>query len=291
MIHSIESDLLSVQINQKGAELHSIFSKKTSTEYLWQGDPAIWSQRAPVLFPIVGRLKDGKYIYNEKTYKMPPHGFVAEAPFATIGPQGNTIAFVYENTAEIQKIYPFEFSLKVAFTLIGNMLETTYQVTNKTDGPIYFSFGSHEGYRCPRSEGETFEDYYLEFDCDADYSSHTVSPNGLLTEPIYPVIENQRILPLRYDLFDNDSLVFANVPSKRVVLASKKSSARVEVSYGDCPNLVLWTQAGAPYICIEPWYGLPDFENSDGQFMNKPGIVSLEKGGLFSWKHTIKICD
>ena len=291
MIHSIESEWLSAKISEEGAELYSLLSKKTNTEYLWQGDSAIWSQRAPVLFPIVGRLKDGKYIYNDKNYKMSSHGFVANAPFTTIGSRGNAIVFTYESTPKTRAKYPFVFTFRVAFTFKESALETTYQVINKTNGPLYFSCGSHEGYRCPREEGEAFEDYYLEFNQDADYSSYTVSPNGLLTEPIYSVLKNQRVLPLQYELFNNDSLVFANIPSNRVILGSKKSSARIEVSYGDCPNLVIWTQVGAPYICIEPWYGLPDFEDSDGQLTTKQGIISLEKGDVFSWKHTIKIIE
>jgi galactose mutarotase-like enzyme len=236
MIHSIQSDLLYVEINDQGAELHSLFSKKTKTEYLWQGNPNIWNRRAPVLFPIVGRLKDGKYSYNGKTYKMPPHGFVSNASFTTTGTRDSSLILSYEDSRQTHSIYPFAFDFRVIFTLQWNILETIYEVSNKTNGPMYFSFGSHEGYRCPRLDGETFEDYFLEFDHDSTYTCYTVSPNGLLTEPVYPAIKDGRRLPLHYGLFENDSLVFTDIQSGKVALGSQKSSARLEIEYGDAPN-------------------------------------------------------
>lgn len=291
MIHSIQSDLFTAEINDKGAELYSLFSKKTKTEYLWQGDPAVWDQRAPVLFPVVARLKDGKYSYNGKDYNMSIHGFVLDAPFTTLGAKGNSIILTYEDTPETRAIYPFSFTFRVVFTLHGSALEIVYQVINKTDGPMYFSCGSHEGYRCPRDEGETFDDYYLEFEKEAVYASLLSSPDILLTKSTYTVLENEKILPLSYDLFSNDSLVFANVPSNRVTLCSRKSTARVEIAYEDCPHLALWTRPDAHYICIEPWYGLPDFEDTDGQLVNKAGIISLKKSDVFSWKHTVTVFE
>jgi len=291
MIHSLQSDILYAEINEKGAELSRLCSKKTNTEYLWHGDPKIWAQQAPVLFPIVGRLKDGKYSYAGKSYQMPPHGFASSAPFSVERTVDNSLIFSYSDTKETRAIYPFAFTFNVIFTLKWNVIETIYEVENKSAGPMYFSFGSHEAYSCPRFEGERFDDYYLEFDYDNTYQSHMVSPNGLLTNEAYPVIESGRKIPLSYDLFKNDSLVFVDIPSGKIALGSNKSAHRVEIEYDDAPNLVLWTKPGAPYICIEPWHGLPDFEDSDGQLTNKQGIISLEKGTAFSWRHTVSIYE
>lgn len=290
MIHNLQSNSLYVEVNGKGAELHSLFCTKTKTEYLWQGDPSIWGKRAPVLFPIVGRLKDGQYSYNGVTYQMPSHGFASTADFVVEESQQNCLTLSTQDNGSTLAMYPFRFSFKVSFLLNDNALDVVYTVVNKTDGPMYFSFGAHEGYRCPRNQGEVFEDYYLEFDRDATYSSHTVSPNGLVTGPVYPVIENGRRLPLSYRRFDNDSLVFMDIPSKKVTLCSHKSPSRLEIEYNDSPNLVLWTKDGASYICIEPWNGMADFEDSDGHFINKPGIINLQKGGVYSCKHTIRVC-
>jgi len=291
MTHSIESDLISATIDEKGAELISLYSKRQKQEYLWQGNPDIWGGQAPVLFPIVGRLKDGAYTYKGKSYKMSPHGFVSNAPFVTKGAPDSSITFTYEDTAQTRAIYPFSFKLSVIFSVQWNVLETIYQVENRTKGPMYFSCGSHEGYICPRYEDESFEDYFLEFGQDATYQSLTVSENGLLCEPHYAVIENGKRLPLHYGLFKNDSLVLTNIPTNTVTLASTKSKNKIVIDYEEAPNLVLWTKPNAPYICIEPWDGLPDFEGSDGDITNKPGILRLEEGETYNWRHTISIYE
>jgi len=310
MIHTLQSNHLRVEISEKGAELHSLFSTKTKTEYLWQGDPSIWGKRAPVLFPIVGRLKDGKYTYNGVTYQMPAHGFASTADFVVEEATHSSLTFSISETAATLSMYPFLFDFKVIFSLNDNALDVTYMVTNKkaawcclsgflrqhqtpvkTGGPMYFSFGSHEGYRCPRYDGEVFEDYYLEFDRDTTFASYTVSPGGLITGPAYPVIESGRCLPLEYGLFNNDSLVFIDIPSKKVALCSRKAPSRLEIEYGGAPNLVVWTKNGAPFICIEPWHGMGDFENSDGQLVNKLGIISLEEGGVYSSTNTIRFYE
>ena len=156
---------------------------------------------------------------------------------------------------------------------------------------MYFSFGSHEGYWCPRLENETFEDYYLEFDHDNTYSSIIMSERNLVSDETGPIIENGRRLDLSYDLFKNDSLLFADIPSGKVTLGSRKSLPKVEIAYDDAPNLVIWTRPGAPFICIEPWYGMPDTEDTNGDLTKKRGIISLEKDGVFSWKHHISIYE
>lgn len=290
MIHSLESDLLSIDISSQGAELMSIFSKKTKTEYLWQGDADIWPQRAPVLFPFVGRLKDGQYTYAGKTYKMPIHGFASNSEFSTSGISENNIVFTLEDSKETRAIYPFSFTFRVMFIVKWNTLETIYQVVNKTNGPMYFSFGSHEGFRCPRQEGESFDDYYLEFDHDNFYNSLVILDSGLQRDS-FTVLENAKRIPLSYGLFKQDSIVFAGVPSGKVILGSHKNPARIEMAYDNAPNLVLWTQQNAPYICIEPWCGLPDFADSDGELVNKEGIIALEKGETFNWRHSITIYE
>ena len=290
-IHAMQSDHLYAEFTARGAEMISLFSKKTRQEYLWRPNPAVWNQSAPILFPIVGRLKNGKYTYKGKSYMLPPHGFVSNALFTTDGPLDNTLTYSFSDTKDTRALFPFKFTLNIIYTLKWNQLEIVYQVVNKTDGPMYFSCGSHEGYVCPRNEDEAFEDYYLEFEAEESYKSLTVTADGLLSREEYPVIEKGKVLPLNYDLFDNDSLVFADIPSSKVMLCSKKSKTKIEVKYEDAPNLVLWTQRGAKYICIEPWDGLPDFEDGDGTFENKTGIVMLEKAETYNWRHTIVIYE
>jgi len=283
MNHSIQSDQLIATISDNGAELISLVSKKTQKEYIWQADPQFWNKHAPILFPIVGRLKDGKYTYQGKEYELPIHGFASSSLFTTKGACGDSITFTLESSAETLAVYPFEFVFNVIFKLIGNSLETIYQVENKTDGCMYFSCGSHEGYSV-----SSFEDCYLEFDKDATYKSAYVSEAGLLLESDFEVIKNDRHLPLNYEFFKkNDCLVFIDVPSKKVTLGSKNNDTKIIVDYENTPNLVVWTREGAPYLCIEPWDGLPDYEISKGDFSEKPGMIRLDKGANYSLQHKI----
>ena len=290
MIHTIKSDILQVDINSVGAELSSIYSVQMDREYLWQGDSAWWTGRAPILFPIVCSMKDNAYLYNDKTYEMPKHGFVRRAEFVAKEVNDSKIIFEYRDNEETQKLYPFAFLLQVTFELVGNTLSTTYRVENHNSNPMYFSIGAHEAYNCPLESEEDFEDYYLEFEKDGTYISETLTDLGLLNGETYNVIENDHIIPLMQKWFDNDNtLIFKNVPSSRVFLKSKKSTTAVEIDYQNAPHLGVWKKTGAPYLCIEPWYGLPDYVDHDGNIKNKCGIVTLDANSDFTWTHNIII--
>ena len=289
MIHTIQSDQLIVSINEFGAELDSIACKKSKKEYLWQADPKHWDKKAPVLFPIVARLKDEKYNYNGKEYHLPIHGFADQSLFTTSGPDtdGSSITFSLESSEETLKVYPFKFKFNVVYEVTNNCLKTTYNVENKTDGLMYFSCGSHEGFAIDK-----LEDYYLEFDKDAHYQSLKFSERGLYEDGLITVIDCGRRYPLTFDLFEkNDSIAFANVPSKKITLASDKNNTKIIVDYTNVPNVVIWTRKNAPYICIEPWDGLPDPEADYGDFSKKPGIITLQKNETYDFVHRITITE
>lgn len=289
MLHTIQSDILRADINSVGAELFSIYSKQTGKEYLWQGDSVWWSGRAPILFPIVGAMKDNSYIYNSKIYHMPKHGLVRRAKFDVAAAESSKIVFEYSDNEETQGLYPFEFLFQAIFELTDSMLSVSYRVENRNKCPMYFSLGSHEAYRCPRENGESFEDYYLEFEKDGIYTGETVTDKGLISGETYTVIEDGRIIPLAYNLFEKDAIIFKNVPSSRIFLKSKKTSDTVEVAYQDAPHLAIWTKVGAPFICIEPWHGIPDDAEHKGRVEVKSGIITLDAGSDFMWTHTITI--
>ena len=290
MVHNIQSDALQVDINTTGAELFSIRSKKTGMEYIWQGDPTWWDRRAPILFPVLCSLKDNAYTYNGKTYDMAKHGFVRDAAFVTAGAKDGKIIFEYGDNEETRKIYPFAFLLQAIFKVDENRLATTYRIENRSDSTMYFSIGAHEAYRCPWNPGESLEDYYLEFDRDDTYVSERCNSAGLLSGETVTVIENGRVIPLNKQLFaDHNTLIFKNVPSSRIFLKTKKSTTVLEVDYEDAPHLGIWQNPGAPYVCIEPWYGLPDEASHDRSIENKLGIIALPAGETFAWTHTITI--
>lgn len=291
MLHVIESDALRVAVSNTGAELQSIMSTKTGEEFLWQGDPAWWGSRAPVLFPIIGGLRNGTYDYSNNTYVLAKHGFVRNAYFHREDiPSGteSRIVLEYVDNPSTRRVYPFQFSFKTIFTLSGRTLNVAYRVENQGEGAMFFSVGAHEAFRCPRGRDEAFNDYYLEFDCDGEYQSYPVTIDGLLGNEPYPVIENGRVLPLKHSLFANDALIFKHIAAKKVAIKSLKSNAVVEVAY-DSAHLGIWTKVGAPFICIEPWCGLPDNADANGDFTRKKGVLRLEEGGVFTFTHVITI--
>jgi galactose mutarotase-like enzyme len=278
MMHYLESNDLKIAVSNTGAELKSLFSKKTGTEYLWQGDPFWWGSSAPVLFPVIGALKDGS---------LPKHGFVRQAYFYSRNEQ-NKLIFEYVDNPLTRTVYPYAFTFSVAFSLVDNVLTIENRVTNNSETDLYFSVGAHEAYAC----GGDFDDYFIEFEKEETLESLAVNTKtGLLSGTAYPVkLEGGHLLPLAHGLFENDALIFKNIKNKRLFVKSKKSNGFIEVAY-DAPNLGIWTKPGAPYICIEPWWGLPDYDDSEGGLPNKDGIVKLGKGKEFISNHSITVVE
>jgi galactose mutarotase-like enzyme len=197
---------------------------------------------------------------------------VRQAEFNVAAEAGDRVVFEYAGNDKTYGSYPFKFLLRIIFEVKGSALVQTYRVENKNDRAMYFSIGSHEG-----------------FNCDGTYISESVNSAALITGEQYTVIENGRVIPLKPELFANDAMIFKNVPSPKIFLKSKKSSAVVEMDYEDAPHLGIWTKVGAPFVCIEPWYGLPDFADHDGKIENKYGIITVQAGDAFQWTHTIKV--
>jgi galactose mutarotase-like enzyme len=302
MLHTLESPALRIAVSNKGAELQSIFCKKTNTEHLWQGGPGWWGGRAPVLFPVVCALKDGAFTHEGKRYELIKHGFVRNASFHDRHTPDKLI-FEYIDSPETRAVYPFGFIFTVEFSLRDNQLIIDNRVVNQGKDDMYFSVGAHEAFNCPITDEISFEDYYLEFDTPEKPDNSLINmQSGLLSGETHPVpLQNDRILPLKHCLFDNDALIFKDIKSRKVSLKSRKSNTVIEVTY-DAPHLGIWqmhrkhgkppsgsNQPGAPYICIEPWWGLPDYDHSSGILAEKDGIVKLGAGKEFVFNHTITL--
>ena len=290
MIRKIESDTLLVKIDDTGAEIQSIFSKADNCEYLWQADSPYWQRRAPVLFPIVGRLKNGHYRYNETDYAMGIHGFASASLFRCTKEETNRLVYTLSDSAETRAVYPFGFTLQVSFTLEGCDLHIEYLVCNTGNTDLPFGIGAHEGFRCPRYSGECLEDYYLEFYGNVHgLQNHAFSGDGFLLDTSFPIPMQENRLPLTDKIFaDYGTLLFKNTDCKKVALKSTKSKAFVEVGY-DAPHLAIWKQPGAPFICIEPWHGLPDRDDTNGDFKTKEANTVLPPNGQKSFRHTVSV--
>ncbi len=281
-IIEIKNDKLKVGINTLGSELMYI-DGANGTQFLWNGDESVWSYRAIILFPICGGLKDDKYIVDGKEYSLSKHGFARRSEFEGKKISDTKAEFILKSNEDTLKCYPFEFELKIIFKLQGNKLIVTNQVHNLCDKKMYFSIGAHEGYYCP----EGIEDYYIEFDEPQTLDSYILNGN-LLEENTVRIIENEIKLPLKYDYFAVDALVFKDIKFHKASLVHKNSSKKVTVEFNDSNYFLLWTKPNANYICLEPWNGIQDGMNADYDFANKEGIESIDAGKSFSVAHTIE---
>ena len=288
MIHTISNQFLTVSVESFGAELRRIVAAD-GTRYLYEGDTPFWKASAPVLFPTVGKLFGGKYRYEGKEYELAGHGFARNNEFELTEHTETSMTFTLCDTPETLQRYPFRFRFDVIFTLNGDTLEVRNRVANRTEGPMYFSLGAHEGYNCPLAEGESFTDYDIIFEQPETVVSQCIDvPTGLRTGESNPLLDNSAVLPLKYDYFETDAIVLTDLKSRAATLKSRVSGRGVEVRFPDFPMLGIWQKPGASYICIEPWCGVCDFIGFDGDLTQKAGIMCLETGETYENIHTIR---
>lgn len=281
-MYLITNEYSTVGVKPQGAELCSI-KDADGFEYLWQADPAVWGRHAPVLFPVVGKLRGGRYELDGKTYELPQHGFARDMEFTLIGQDERTLIFRLLPTAGTRARYPFEFVLNIIYRLNGNCLCIGYEVRNTGASIMPFSIGAHPGFTLPGP----IDDCFLEFEKKETLSTRLLGPAGLISEETAPVLEKASRLPLSKTLFDRDALIFMDAKSEKVTLGARTSSRRLTVEFPGFPQLGIWAKPGAPFVCIEPWYGYADTEKPYGSIMNKPGIRLLQAGETFSCEHRI----
>lgn len=290
MIYRIENSELAVKVNAIGMELTSIISKSTAIEHLWQGDPSFWNGQAPILFPIIGALKDGKTEYDGKFYKIPKHGIVRNSSKPVLLDQtAESLTFSMQWDDEALLAYPFKFELKIIFSLKGRTLEVLHKVTNHGSETMYFSLGGHPAFNCPIHQGEVYEDYFVKFEEKETDSTWPVLENGLIGKEPLPMLKATDKLKLHANLFDKDALIFKNLKSREVSLVSEKNGPVLSMSFQDFDYLGIWAKPKAPYVCIEPWLGIADSIDSDGKLIHKEGIILLESNKKTQKSYTITI--
>ena len=278
----IKNNELTVKIAKKGAEIKSIL--RGSVEYMWSADPQFWAQTAPIMFPMCGGLKGGRYELDGASYEMPKHGFAKLSEFEVEELSDSRVTMLLRDSEETRKMYPFAFEFRVTFALSGNSLAVTYDSKNVDNKTMYCTFGSHEAYACP----EGIEDYELIF--PEEESLVASGLNGdIVTDYTKQMSENSRKLVLNDLDFFLDALVFRTVKSRSVTLAAKNGSRRITVDFPGFDNLVLWHKYTAPYLCVEPWCGLPDVTGSSYNFAEKVGMRALQPGENFTRTHTITV--
>ncbi|SFT48530.1 Galactose mutarotase [Algoriphagus locisalis] len=277
MKYSIQSADLTVEINAIGMELCSIKSNLTQTEYIWQADPSIWKGSAPVLFPIIGALKDGLTLIKGKVYSMPKHGLVRNSTKPTLIERTETsLKFRLTWDEESLQNYPFKFELDMVFRLEGKTLSIEHIVTNLGNEIMPYSIGGHPAFNCPLVGGEEYEDYFLEFEHKETDSTWMVEPSGLIGLNQKLVLDNTKTLRLNKHLFDDDALIFKGLKSREVKLCHKSKGTILSMKFDDFDYLGIWAKPAAPFVCIEPWLGIGDSSGSNQKFTEKEGLLFVE---------------
>ena len=299
--YTIENEYLSVEVSSFGAELQSIRDKFTGFQYLWHGDKAYWARRSPVLFPIVGKVWDGCMCYQGSEYQLSQHGFARDCEFEMVDvldlnrkfnrsfSAPNAVAFVLHSDENIRRLYPFDFSLYIAYQLNGREVEVYWIVENHTDGDIYFQIGAHPAFNYRDFDGDADIQGYMQFDKSGDLLLTHLECGGYAAKERALINVPFEGIPITKDTFAGDALVFEN-QLKKVALCDKSGIAYVEVEF-DAPVVGLWSPAKtayAPFMCIEPWYGRCDDSHFDGYYNQKPYINHLVKGEVFASKYSMR---
>jgi galactose mutarotase-like enzyme len=286
---TIKSDRIQVSASEKGAELQSILGPG-GVEYLWQGDPAFWSRRSPLLFPIVGALPGGSFIHGGKHYKMGNHGFVRDAEFRLTSQGKDEMSFELESDESSRAIYPFDFSLGVTYRVGGDELEVGYRVVNEGGEKMTFSLGAHPAFRAPIWDGEKRSDFDLVFEREESVDRHFLNSDNLRTGETEPFLRNKSSVPLTSELFERGAIVLKDHLSRKLRLESRVSGRFVELSFPDFPQLGIWSPKGeCPFVCIEPWFGVMALAGSDPELEHKEAVLSLAPGAVFEAAYTIRV--
>lgn len=276
---TLENDALAVRVSSVGAELQSVVCD--GVERMWSGDPAVWGRRAPLLFPLIGRLRDGWYALDGERVDAPTHGFCRDRVFEVEQVSASEVRFVTASDEDTKAVYPFDFRLSVGFSLEGSTLIKTHTVENVGDAPLPFELGGHEAYATRLLPGEHMADYFVRFEGLDAIEMFGMDESGILTLPKTTVPLEGGCLTKTPEQLGIDTIVLENVPGSVAILGCAKNTYEVTVEFPDFPYLGIWTKAGqddARYLCIEPWSALPDAHFSPRELAEKPGVRTLAPG-------------
>ena len=279
---TLSNSQISVAIKTLGAELCSI-KNKLNREFMWEGNPNFWGKHSPVLFPIVGTLKNNTFYHNDTKYTLTRHGFARDMEFELIEKTEDSATFSIQSNSATLLNYPFEFELQIQYTLINTTVEIDYKVVNKDNSEIPFSIGAHPAFALPSS----FEDYNLDFE-KVEPLEYTLLENDLVSQQTEKIHTDTNRVPLTYELFKRDALIFKKLQSNSLTIIEEEKPI-LKVHFQDFPSLGIWTKVGAPFICLEPWFGYSDTTESNGNLFEKEGVIVLQSNVTFQAKFSIEI--
>ena len=263
-----------------GAQITSFKKNSCDIEYMWQGDEAYWKGKNPVLFPIVGNTYSKDYQIDGKTYAMGNHGLVRNYLFEVKSQNEDTLVFLAKSNIETLQQYPFDWELEVTYHLVDTRLQINYVITNNSKVAMPFTFGLHPAFNCPFKDGK-FSDYCLEFEREE-------KPQRISLTGDYKSVDTFKKIELSYDLFSQENtMIFTELKSDYVDLTNGKDALRVGIK--DYPYLAFWCGQKAPFLCIEPWYGLSDFKPNNTPFAKRQGMMELAVGDKFTASYYIEL--
>lgn len=276
---TLSNSILTAVIESHGAELISLKNKRNE-EYIWEGNPEFWGKHSPVLFPIVGTLKNNEYRYQNKSYSMSRHGFARDMEFKIKTQSEGQVVYSLTANQATKALYPFDFELEICYTLDEKTLTVSYTVINNSSVRLPFSIGGHPAFALR----EAFENYALAFEKTESLVSYPLE-NGLLSNTEVLIPTKQNLLPLSYSLFENDALVFKQLQSIKITLFENQKP-RLHFHFEDFKNFGIWTKNKAPFICLEPWLGYSDTISTSGNLEEKEGIqfAAPESSNQFVFK-------
>ncbi|MCV9929141.1 aldose 1-epimerase family protein [Flavobacterium sp. LS1R49] len=278
----ISNSKLTAVIKHSGAELSSLKNNQNK-EYIWEGNPDFWGKHSPILFPIVGTLKNNTYTVNSQSYHLPRHGFARDMEFNLIAKTEESATFSIQSNDDTLKVYPFEFELQIIYTLIDSQLDIKYKIINNTETKIPFSIGAHPAVALPGN----FENYSLGFE-KKEALKYFLLENDLISNQTKQLETENGQIQLNYELFKNDALIFKSLESNSLTIL-ENNKPYVKVDFAVFPSLGIWTKENAPFICIEPWFGYSDTNENSGNLFEKEGIQTLDAYQTFNSKFSIEI--
>ncbi|KEP25063.1 aldose 1-epimerase family protein [Bacillus zhangzhouensis] len=288
-MRTIENDQLLVQITERGAEVREVLHKESGRHYMWSGDPNYWGRVSPVLFPIVGRLKDDQYKIGAQIYELTQHGFLRDVDFDLFEEAKDKVAFQYQSNGRHVEQYPYEFTARIRYALSENGLTISWEIDYDGEDTMYFSIGGHPAFKVPLVEGEQTKDYTLTLTASDEHQPVQYELRNSLVREKEKDVQLEPI-QLRPEFFQDDAMIFSHI--NRVSLFSQAGHG-VEIDLTGFPFVGIWSPYNqekgtmAPFVCIEPWYGIADMEGASGQYKEKFGIQTLEKNETFRADYTI----
>jgi galactose mutarotase-like enzyme len=286
---TIGNGIWHARVAETGAELKGLTFLPTGQEYIWRGDPSWWSGSAPVLFPVIGGLKGGRYTWQDRSYALPSHGFARTSQFTVIHSTEDSAVLHLSSSAATREQYPFDFALTVSFQLERAGISVRYEVSNAGTCRLYFSIGSHPAFVVPFAGG-VLENYYVLFEKEETLERHFLTDGVMDATRTETALENSRVLSFTRGTFERGAMVFRNPLSREFSIRNSLNSHSIRLETEGVPYLGIWTKpGGAPFLCIEPWHGLPDRSDTTGRFEEKEGILTLEPGSLFTTGYRIEI--